>query len=139
MKFSHLIAALVIATLPTPAFALMCPSSLVPPASVKVEAPVVDFDVKVASKSDILRFCGTNASGCAWPVNWDWSHHTTVNWHILINDLIPEKYRECVFVYELSHLPPNNWLDPNIESFKNWDDVIKNAPRGVPPEKKTKK
>lgn len=90
----------------------------------KMETPTVPFDVYVVSNENVVIDCGLTGpgerGGCAVPDNLDWKHHTTVHWTIYLNNKFDAMYQHCTLQYEESHLPPNNWYDPQVETHKPW-------------------
>lgn len=107
------VAALCVLGLTAPsAAAETCRGVPMPPVAKRAE-PTVPYDQTLVSAKTMAEYCGTelhpSPAGCAYETRKG-------HFQILVRDTLPLEEFACVVAYEKSHLPPNNWFDPSIET-----------------------
>lgn len=94
---------------PATAEVTTCRGFPMPPLSAQQE-PSVPYSLLWLSAVDMLDHCPEGAAACTQMVPFE------DRAEIYIVDTLSEVDRACVPIYEKAHLPPNNWIDAEVEA-----------------------
>jgi hypothetical protein len=107
-----LIACLLVAMASPAAAVETCRGVPMPPNSAQME-PTVPYEIWWLSREDLNRYCPAKAAACTHDVPTPQQPDRAV---IYIINTLNAVDRKCVPIYEKAHLPPNNWIDPEVEA-----------------------
>lgn len=114
----NILAALILLAAAAPAVAgdfSLC--NYVPPAG-KQQPVTVTVSIVLTPTADMHATCGYTweqkpgeLGACSMPNPDD-----PTEWFLVLDADLSTKEQACVLIYEKAHMPPNNWLDPAVET-----------------------